>query len=64
MAQNATGGWSAEQQRFALAGVRYDENGNILALQRRGLLANARRTAPKQFGPVDNLSYAYAGNRL
>ena len=64
VAQNATGGWNAEQQRFALAGLCYDENGNILALQRRGLLANATRTAGKQFGPVDNLSYAYAGNRL
>ncbi|WP_161599639.1 DUF6443 domain-containing protein [Hymenobacter nivis] len=64
VAQNAAGSWNAEQQRFALAGLRYDENGNILALQRRGLLANATRTAPKQFGPVDNLSYAYAGNRL
>ena len=43
---------------------RYDANGNIRALQRRGLLAAATRAAPKQFGPVDNLSYAYAGNRL
>ena len=64
VAQNATGGWSDEQQRFGLSGLRYDENGNILALQRRGLLANATRSAPKQFGPVDDLAYAYAGNRL
>ena len=64
VAQNAAGGWSDEAQRYALSGVRYDENGNILALQRRGLLAPATRTAPKQFGPVDDLSYAYAGNRL
>ena len=60
--QNAAGIWSAEQQHFALAGLRYDENGNILALQRRGLLANTTRTAAQQFGPVNNL--AYAGNRL
>ena len=60
----ATGAWNAEAQRFALAGVRYDANGNIRALQRRGLLAAATRAAPQQFGPVDNLSYAYAGNRL
>ena len=64
VAQNATGGWSAEPQRYGLQGVRYDANGNILALQRRGLLANATRAAAKQFGPVDDLAYAYAGNRL
>ncbi|AMJ64047.1 DUF6443 domain-containing protein [Hymenobacter sp. PAMC 26628] len=64
VAQDGAGNWNAEQQRFALAGVRYDENGNILALQRRGLLQNATHTAAKQFGPVDDLNYAYAGNRL
>ena len=54
VAQTAAGRWSAEPQRFGLAGLRYDENGNILALQRRGLLANATRTAGQQFGPVDD----------
>nr|GFC42243.1 hypothetical protein [Tanacetum cinerariifolium] len=64
VAQSATGTWSVEQQHYGLAGMRYDENGNIMALQRRGLLENATRTTPQLFGTVDNLTYAYAGNRL
>ena len=64
VAQTTAGAWSAEPQRYALAGVQYDENSNLLTLQRRGLLANATRTAAKRFGPVDDLAYAYAGNRL
>ncbi|WBO84486.1 DUF6443 domain-containing protein [Hymenobacter yonginensis] len=60
----ATQAWTAERQRYGLSGMRYDENGNILGLQRRGLLAQATRTAPAQFGATDNLSYTYTGNRL
>ncbi|NEL40833.1 MAG: hypothetical protein G3W69_23990, partial [Xanthomonas perforans] len=36
----------------------------LLSLRRRGLLANATHTTPKQYGPVDALTYSYAGNRL
>jgi len=63
-AGSTVGPWNAELQRYALSRVTYDENGNITALQRRGIWKNATRTAPAQFGPVDNLTYAYAGNRL
>lgn len=49
---------------YRLSFVSYDDNGNLNTLSRQGLLANATRAAGKQFGPVDNLSYAYAGNRL
>ena len=44
--------------------MRYDANGNILALQRRGLLAAATRTSSQRYGAVDNLMYSYVGNRL
>jgi len=64
VARGPAGVWNAETQRYALRGVSYDENGNILTLQRRGLWANATRSMGAQFGPVDNLTYAYTGNRL
>jgi RHS repeat-associated protein len=56
--------WAAEAGNYRLSMVSYDDNGNILTLRRRGLLAEASRTAPKHFGPVDMLSYRYTGNRL
>jgi RHS repeat-associated protein len=65
VARNAgTQAWTAERQRYGLSGMRYDENGNVLALQRRGLLVAGTRRAPAQYGATDALSYAYAGNRL
>ena len=60
----ATALWTAEAGNYRLSGVSYDDNGNILTLRRRGLLANASRLAPKQYGPVDMLTYRYDGNRL
>ena len=60
----AAGAWTAEASNYRLSGVNYDDNGNILSLRRRGLLTNATRTAPKQFGAVDMLTYRYDGNRL
>ncbi|MGI4734910.1 MAG: DUF6443 domain-containing protein [Janthinobacterium lividum] len=56
--------WTTEADNYQLTGVRYDDNGNILSLQRRGLLQNANRLRGKQYGAVDNLAYAYVGNRL
>ncbi|MFC7670494.1 RHS repeat-associated core domain-containing protein [Hymenobacter humi] len=58
------GAWNAEEDRFRLFGLGYDDNGNIGHLQRRGLLAPATRTAPARFGAVDQLAYTYQGNRL
>jgi len=63
-AANTAGAWAAEQDHYGLSFASYDDNGNLLTLRRQGLLANATHLAPKRYGPVDNLSYAYAGNRL
>jgi RHS repeat-associated protein len=60
----SAGAWTAEQDNYRLSFVSYDDNGNILTLRRRGLLQNATHTQGKQYGAVDNLSYAYQGNRL
>lgn len=56
--------WTGEANNYRLSFVSYDDNGNVRTLRRRGLLADATRTTPKQFGPVDHLSYTYEGNRL
>ena len=60
----ATAPWTAEAGNYRLHGVSYDDQGSLLTLRRRGLLANATRLAPKQYGPVDMLTYRYDGNRL
>lgn len=59
-----TGAWRAEEDHYRMAFVSYDDNGNLSTLRRRGLLANATHATAKRFGPVDALTYAYAGNRL
>ncbi|RYU77813.1 DUF6443 domain-containing protein [Hymenobacter persicinus] len=64
VARTATGAWTAEKQNYGLRFVSYDENGNILTLRRRGLRAPATSTSAKQYGPIDQLLYTYAGNRL
>ncbi|UOQ54228.1 DUF6443 domain-containing protein [Hymenobacter cellulosivorans] len=64
VARAATGTWTAEKQNYGLHYVSYDENGNILSLQRRGLIANATQSTPKQYGPIDALAYTYKGNQL
>ena len=56
--------WNTEADNYGLTGLRYDDNGNILGLRRRGLLQNATHLRGKQYGAVDNLTYAYVGNRL
>jgi RHS repeat-associated protein len=58
------GAWKAEEDNYRLSFVSYDDNGNILTLRRRGLLQNATHASSKQYGTVDNLTYAYQGNRL
>jgi hypothetical protein len=63
-AGNLSGAWTAEEDRYRLAFASYDANGNLLTLRRRGLLAPATRSAARQYGPVDELTYRYAGNRL
>ncbi|MGV3502984.1 MAG: DUF6443 domain-containing protein [Adhaeribacter sp.] len=64
----ATGSWRAEQQadqgNFDLAGMRYDGNGNILAMERRGMLGFHAGQRRHLFGPLDKLSYTYRGNQL
>ncbi|MDZ7900637.1 MAG: hypothetical protein U5N85_21740 [Arcicella sp.] len=44
-------------ENFSLPNLSYDKNGNIENLQRNGKNGNT-------FGAIDNLTYAYAGNRL
>ncbi|TDN39906.1 hypothetical protein A8B98_16515 [Hymenobacter sp. UV11] len=56
--------WNQEQDNYRLAFVSYDDNGNINTLRRQGLLKNATHATGKQYGAVDNLTYAYQGNRL
>jgi len=60
----SAGLWKAEEDNYRLSFVSYDDNGNILTLRRRGLLQNATHARSKQYGAVDNLTYAYQGNRL
>jgi RHS repeat-associated protein len=56
--------WNQELDNYRLSFLSYDDNGNINTLRRRGLLQPATSKAAKQYGAVDNLSYAYVGNRL
>ncbi|RKN75920.1 hypothetical protein D7Z94_24985 [Ulvibacterium marinum] len=49
--------------RYSLTNVRYDKNGNITELMRKGnLVANPSGSA--DFGTMDNLDYQYTGNQL
>ena len=58
------GRWTTEEDHYRLSFVSYDDNGNLQTLRRQGLLANATHATAKRYGAVDNLAYAYAGNRL
>jgi len=51
------------QGLYTMPSITYDENGNITSLKRNGVVA-APNSAPKQYGPIDNLTYGYEGNRL
>ena len=63
-ANPSTGAWNQELDNYRLSFVSYDDNGNIATLRRRGLLQAGTSRQGKQYGAVDNLSYAYQGNRL
>ena len=56
--------WNQERDNYRLSFVSYDDNGNIATLRRRGLLQAGTSRQGKQYGAVDNLTYAYQGNRL
>jgi RHS repeat-associated protein len=56
--------WNQELDNYRLSFVSYDDNGNIRTLRRQGLLQNATHLVAKRYGAVDNLTYAYQGNRL
>ena len=56
--------WTQELDNYRLSFVSYDDNGNINTLRRQGLLQAATHNKVKQYGAVDNLTYAYQGNRL
>ena len=47
VAQNATGGWNAEQQRFALSGMRYEES-----IKKCGAFAVTELTATVGISPI------------
>ncbi|SFF57507.1 DUF6443 domain-containing protein [Thermoflexibacter ruber] len=48
----------------AANGISYDYNGNILNLQQNGPTTFDANQVPTAFGVIDNLTYAYSGNRL
>ena len=50
---------TAEHNRYNVGTITYDANGNIKTLQQNGLI-----TGTTTFGLMDNLTYAYNGNRL
>ena len=56
--------WNQELDHYRLSFVSYDDNGNLNTLRRRGLLQAGTSRQGKQYGAVDNLTYAYQGNRL
>jgi RHS repeat-associated protein len=55
------GQFSNESFGFAVSG--YDKNGNVLGLTRQGTRA-LTNGIPTTFGPIDELTYFYNGNRL
>jgi RHS repeat-associated protein len=63
-----TGGFAGENYSVnngtAANGISYDYNGNILNLQQNGPTAFDANQVPTAFGVIDNLTYAYSGNRL
>ena len=63
-ASPSAGAWTQELDNYRLSFVSYDDNGNIATLRRRGLLQAGTSRQGKQYGAVDNLRYAYQGNRL
>ncbi|MFK7923732.1 MAG: DUF6443 domain-containing protein, partial [Bacteroidia bacterium] len=56
--------WNQQVDRYSLEEIQYDQNGNILNLQRKGVTAYNSANANFSFGMMDDLSYTYRGNRL
>jgi RHS repeat-associated protein len=52
--------WDRKTEDYTVSGLSYDENGNIITLNRSGLLNATDRT----IGKIDELGYRYSGNRL
>ena len=48
--------------RYNTQNIQYDLNGNLLTMQRRGIVSNVNNTV--MTGNIDDLSYTYTGNRL
>ena len=56
---------SDSDNRYGLGHMRYDKNGNILALQREGhVVENPIGTNNAHFDTMDDLDYDYSGNQL
>lgn len=56
--------WSQHADRYSLESIQYDQNGNILNLQRKGVTTFNAANGTFSFGIMDDLSYTYRGNRL
>ncbi len=54
-----TGNWTANNH-YSVNNISYDDNGNMLTLDRKGYLT----TSTPGFGTMDQLTYTYDGNRL
>ncbi|MDX2247947.1 MAG: DUF6443 domain-containing protein [Bacteroidia bacterium] len=57
-AQNATGVWNQELNRYSVNEIGYDLNGNIQKVKRKG------KTGATTYGLIDDLTYTYTGNKV
>lgn len=62
-AKNMTG-WMHDAAGYQVRLLNFDDNGNIKALERRGLMSQDPLTGLKTFGVIDNLGYTYFANQL
>ncbi|HAS42994.1 MAG TPA: hypothetical protein DCS93_21115 [Microscillaceae bacterium] len=56
-----------ELDNYSVSGISYDKNGNIQALQRKGIVnfdTNGDNVQDRTYGNIDNLTYTYRNNRL
>ncbi|MEL6590414.1 MAG: DUF6443 domain-containing protein [Bacteroidota bacterium] len=56
--------WTQNVDHYSLESISYDQNGNILSLQRKGVNNYNAASGTFGFGMMDNLTYTYRGNRL
>ncbi len=56
-------GQQTSDDKYGVPSITYDPDGNILTLNRNGLLGICVNGAV-EYGPIDQLTYAYGGNRL